>query len=119
MEKLIASSSYTITDVADGQAGKDGKGITSTTITYATSSSGTTVPTSGWGSAVPSVSPGQYLWTKTFWTYTDGTNETGYSVARMGTNGQTPYVHWAYSDNADGTGLTTSDNGQRYRLDYI
>lgn len=29
-------------------------------------------------------------------------------------DGQTPYVHWAYSDNADGTGLTTSDNGQRY-----
>jgi hypothetical protein len=26
----------------------------------------------------------------------------------------TAVVHWAYSDNADGTGLTTSDNGQRY-----
>ncbi|HEM6577538.1 phage tail spike protein [Streptococcus suis] len=32
----------------------------------------------------------------------------------QGDNGQTPVVHWAYSDNADGTGLTTSDNGQRY-----
>ncbi|HEM4557700.1 TPA: phage tail protein [Streptococcus suis] len=31
-----------------------------------------------------------------------------------GRDGQTPVVHWAYSDNADGTGLTTSDNGQRY-----
>ena len=29
-------------------------------------------------------------------------------------DGQTPYVHWAYSDNADGTGLTLTDNGQRY-----
>ncbi|HEM5929321.1 TPA: hypothetical protein U2B07_000713 [Streptococcus suis] len=29
-------------------------------------------------------------------------------------DGQTAVVHWAYSDNADGTGLTTSDNGQRY-----
>lgn len=31
-----------------------------------------------------------------------------------GKDGRTPYVHFAYSDNADGTGLTTSDNGQRY-----
>ena len=31
-----------------------------------------------------------------------------------GRDGRTPYVHFAYSDNADGTGLTTSDNGQRY-----
>lgn len=29
-------------------------------------------------------------------------------------DGRTPYVHWAYSDNADGTGLTLTDNGQRY-----
>ena len=108
MVKLIASNSYSITDVSDG------RGITGTVITYAASSSGTTVPASGWTSSVPSVSPGQYLWTKTFWTYTDSTSETGYSVARMGTNGQTPYVHWAYSDNADGAGMSTTDTGQRY-----
>lgn len=39
-----------------------------------------------------------------------------------GADGRTPYVHFAYSDNADGTGLTTSDNGQRYighYSDYI
>lgn len=35
-----------------------------------------------------------------------------------GKDGQTPYIHWAYSDNADGTGLTTSDNGQRYIGNY-
>ncbi|NQR62910.1 hypothetical protein HO790_03405, partial [Streptococcus suis] len=29
-------------------------------------------------------------------------------------DGQTAVVHFAYSDNADGTGLTTGDNGQRY-----
>ncbi|CYV22338.1 hypothetical protein [Streptococcus suis] len=33
-------------------------------------------------------------------------------------DGQTAVVHWAYSDNADGTGLTTSDNGQRYMGHY-
>ncbi|HEP1570217.1 TPA: phage tail protein [Streptococcus suis] len=31
-----------------------------------------------------------------------------------GADARTPYIHWAYSDSADGTGLTTSDNGQRY-----
>ncbi|HEL1956861.1 TPA: phage tail protein [Streptococcus suis] len=33
---------------------------------------------------------------------------------QRGEDGRTPYIHRAYSDNADGTGLTTSDNGQRY-----
>lgn len=74
-------------DGNDGIAGKDGVGISSTTITYASSSSGTTAPTSGWTVSVPNVTPGQYLWTKIVWTYTDNTNETGYSVARMGENG--------------------------------
>ena len=33
-------------------------------------------------------------------------------------DGQTAVVHWAYSDNADGTGFTTTDNGQRYMGHY-
>ena len=33
-------------------------------------------------------------------------------------DGKTPYVHWAYSGNADGTGLTLTDNGQRYIGQY-
>ena len=71
----------------DGIPGKDGVGIKTTTITYAGSTSGTTKPTSGWTSTIPSVPTGQYLWTKTVWTYTDGTSETGYSVAKMGETG--------------------------------
>ena len=71
----------------DGLAGKDGVGIKTTTITYAGSTNGTTAPTSGWTSAVPTVAAGSYLWTKTFWAYTDNTTETGYSVARMGLKG--------------------------------
>ena len=76
-------------DGNDGIAGKDGVGIKSTTITYASSTSGTTKPTSGWSSTIPSVSAGNYLWTKTVWTYTDNTSETGYSVAKMGETGAT------------------------------
>jgi phage minor structural protein len=71
----------------NGLAGKDGTGIKTTTITYVGSTSGTTAPTSGWTSTVPTVAAGSYLWTKTVWTYTDNTSETGYSVARMGLKG--------------------------------
>ena len=73
----------------DGIAGKDGVGIKTTTITYVGSTSGTTTPTSGWTSTIPTVAAGSYLWTKTVWTYTDNTSETGYSVAKMGNTGPT------------------------------
>lgn len=73
----------------DGIAGKDGTGIKTTTITYAGSTSGTTAPTSGWTSTIPTVAAGSYLWTKTVWAYTDNTSETGYSVAKMGNDGAT------------------------------
>jgi hypothetical protein len=72
----------------DGTNGKDGRGISSTAVTYRAGSSGTTVPTGTWSSSVPSVSAGQYLWTKTVTTYTSGNPTTAYSVGRMGTNGQ-------------------------------
>ncbi|WP_311134776.1 phage tail protein, partial [Streptococcus thermophilus] len=74
-------------DGNDGLPGKDGVGIRNTTITYAASTSGTVAPTSGWSSQVPNVPAGQYLWTRTIWEYTDNTNETGYSVAKMGERG--------------------------------
>ncbi|MFS9186946.1 hypothetical protein [Streptococcus infantis] len=72
----------------DGVAGKDGVGIRATTVVYASSTSGTVPPTSGWLSQIPSVPAGQYLWTKTTWNYTDNTSETGFSVAKMGETGQ-------------------------------
>lgn len=75
-------------DGNNGIAGKDGVGIKKTTITYAVGTSGTTAPTSGWNSQVPNVPAGQFLWTKTVWTYTDNTNETGYSVSKIGEKGE-------------------------------
>jgi phage minor structural protein len=72
----------------DGVAGKDGVGIRATAVVYASSTSGTVPPTSGWVSQIPSVPAGQYLWTKTTWSYTDKTSETGFSVAKMGETGQ-------------------------------
>ncbi|HEM6411962.1 TPA: hypothetical protein U2D29_000469 [Streptococcus suis] len=74
---------------SDGLPGRDGVGIRSTTVTYANSTNGTTAPTTGWTAAVPTVAPGNYLWTKTVWTYTDGNTETGYTVSRIGRDGNT------------------------------
>lgn len=72
----------------DGVAGKNGVGIRATTVVYASSTSGTVPPSSGWASQIPSVPAGQYLWTRTTWSYTDNTSETGFSVAKMGETGQ-------------------------------
>ncbi|MCT0504251.1 serine/threonine protein phosphatase, partial [Lactococcus cremoris] len=87
---------YSVTYIAkdgnngnDGIAGKDGTGIKTTVITYASHTNGTTAPTTGYTTTVPSVPAGQFLWTKTVWAYTDNTSETGYSVAKMGNNGAT------------------------------
>ena len=74
-------------DGNNGIAGKDGVGIRSTTITYAQGTLGTVAPTTGWTSQVPNVPAGQFLWTKTVWSYTDNTNETGYSVSKIGEQG--------------------------------
>lgn len=111
---------------SDGIAGKDGVGIKTTTITYAKSTSGTVKPTTGYTATIPVVDNGQYLWTKTTWTYTDNTTEDGYSVAKMGetgatgpqgipgkagSDGRTPYLHIAYANNETGTsGFSNTDS---------
>lgn len=71
----------------DDLVGTDGKGIKSTAVTYQASTSGTVIPTGTWQTSIPTVSAGQYLWTRTVITYTDDSKSTSYSVGRMGTNG--------------------------------
>ena len=71
-----------------GSKGDAGKGVQSSKITYQVSSSGTAIPTGTWSDSIPSISAGQYLWTKTVITYTDNTTSTSYSVGRNGTNGK-------------------------------
>lgn len=119
---------------ANGVAGKDGVGIKSTTITYQASTSGTTVPTGAWVSNPPSVPGGNYLWTRTVWSYTDSTSETGYSIAKAGekgdkgdtgvgiagkpgADGKTPYFHSAWANSSDGkTGFSTTDSANKSYL---
>ena len=56
-----------------------------------------------------SVNPADYRWTR--WRGRDGADGL---PGKAGADGRTPYVHFAYSENADGSGLTLTDNGQRY-----
>lgn len=72
-----------------GTNGSNGTSVTvkDPSVTYQVGSSGTTVPTGSWVASPPSTSAGQYLWTKTVVTYSDGKSTTAYSVSRNGTNG--------------------------------
>ena len=74
---------------ATGQTGAAGKGVKTTTVTYQASANGTTIPTGSWLTSIPTVSAGQYLWTKTEITYTDNTTSKSYSVGMMGATGAT------------------------------
>ena len=84
------TTSYSVSyQGTNGTNGKNGTSVTvtSTSVTYQTSSSGTTTPTGTWQNSVPSVSNGQFLWTKTYVKYSDGKETTSYSVSYKGTNG--------------------------------
>lgn len=89
-----------------GQKGKDGTSIkiTSKSVTYQTSTSGTTAPTGTWSTTVPTVNNGQYLWTKTTVQYSDGNKTEAYSVSYKGTNG------------TNGTSVTVSKTEVTYQV---
>lgn len=78
-----------------GDTGNTGNGIneSSTTVSYQASGSGTTIPTGTWLDSPPTLSDGQYLWTRVILTYTSGNTQTYYSVGYRGAdgNGSTPF----------------------------
>lgn len=94
-----------------------------------------------WSPDIPTVNPGEYLWTRTTWFYSDGTNEQGFSVAKMGeqgpkgdrgiqglqgpkgdqgipgvkgANGKTQYTHIAYADTVSGGGFSQTDTNKPF-----
>lgn len=72
-----------------GETGATGTAatITTQTVRYQASTSGTTVPSGTWSSTIPTVPQGSYLWTRTELDFNDGTTVTSYSVGRMGIDG--------------------------------
>ena len=91
-------SAYTWVKVR-GETGETGQAasISSQSVTYMESTSGTIVPSGSWSENVPSVTPGNFLWTRTQLNFNDGSTVTSYSVSRYG---------------IDGTGAVSSVNGQ-------
>ena len=71
---------------AKGDTG-DASEITTQSVTYLESASGTVVPSGSWTQTVPSVTPGNFLWTRTILTFNDNTTVTAYSVSRYGIDG--------------------------------
>lgn len=92
-----------------GTDGSDGSSVTITKqeVTYQVGTNGTTPPEGTWSSTIPVTSPGQYLWTKTVVTYSDGKSTTSYSVSRNGSNG---------ADGADALSMVIlSSNGSIFK----
>ena len=103
------SAVFTIVKVKSGRDGEDGANgtsvtVKSTSVTYAVSTSGTTDPASGWSATIPSVPVGQYLWSKTVVTYSDGKSTTTHSCSYQGKNG------------ANGTSVTVTAQSTKYAV---
>lgn len=116
-----------------GAPGATGNGIKSTIINFASSTSGTVAPSSGWTTSIPTVAAGSFLWTRTVLTFTDNTTNTSYTVAKQGEKGDptgiisqptvptNPYVGMLWQNTgASGyiIGATYQWNGSKFNL-YI
>ena len=91
-----------------GATGQNGTSVTvsSTSVTYQIGASGTTKPTGTWSTTVPNVPNGQFLWTKTVVTYSDGKSTEAYSVSYKGTNG---------TNGSNGTSVTVKSTSVTYQ----
>ena len=91
-----------------GDNGEDGNGIASNVTSYASSTSGTTAPTSGWQSAPPTIAAGSYLWTRIVLTYTNGSSTTAYAVGKMGEQGPQGSTGSQGPQGPTGNGISSS-----------
>lgn len=61
--------------------------LTSSTVEYQVSDSGTITPSGAWSASVPVVAQGKYMWTRTTNSFNTGNPVVSYSVSRMGIDG--------------------------------
>ena len=102
-----------------GDQGNDGTSVTisSTSVTYAVTTTSTQPADSAFTySSIPTVSQGNYLWSKTIVTYSDGTSTKTYTVSYQGndgidgTNGR---------DGTNGTNGTDGNDAEFYHLSPV
>lgn len=120
------STSYGVTyQGINGTDGTDGNGIVSSSVQYQIGDSSDTPPTGRWTDNIPDMQPGDYLWTRTQFTYSDGSVTTTYSVSYLGENGsqgiqgppgengQTLYTWIKYADTPT-SGMSDLPDGKAY-----
>lgn len=69
-----------VSDKADQALEASNKAVTSVTVEYASNTSSTAAPTSGWSTTMPTLSTGQQLWQRTKTVCQDGTSSTSTPV---------------------------------------
>ena len=72
-----------------GEKGDTGAAATvlSNVVEYQVGDSGTIIPSGAWGTSIPVVAQGKYLWTRVTTTFNSGSSAVSYSVSRMGLDG--------------------------------
>lgn len=112
VDGITVNKKFSFAVAKTGSTGASGTSVTvsSTSVKYAVSDSGTTTPTSGWQATVPSVANGKYLWTQTIVNYSDGKKTEAYSVSYKGTNGTNG------SNGTNGTSVTVSETSVQYQV---
>lgn len=112
-------------DGTDGRDGANGVGVSGSEVRYQASNSGTTAPTGAWLTSPPSLNAGQYLWTRTTITYTDGQSTVSYSISmkgetgpqglqgKPGADGQPRYTWLKYADTPT-SGMSDLPDGKDY-----
>ena len=99
-----------------GSQGDRGAGISSVTVTYGTSTSASTQPTS-WQTTLPTVAEGSYLWTRTVTDYTDASiaDTVTLTYAKQGAKGSTGSAGTSVTVSSiqyqAGTSATTAPTG--------
>lgn len=99
-----------------GVQGDRGAGISSVTVTYGTSTSASTQPTS-WQTTLPTVAEGSYLWTRTVTDYTDTSiaDTVTLTYAKQGAKGSTGSAGTSVTVSSiqyqAGTSATTAPTG--------
>ena len=112
-------------DGTPGAPGADGVGVSESEVKYQASNSGITAPTGVWLASPPSLNAGQYLWTRTTITYTDGKSTVSYSISMKGetgpqgiqgepgADGQPRYTWLKYADTPT-SGMSDLPDGKKY-----
>ncbi len=88
-----------------------GRGISSTTTDYITTKPDVTAPPEeGWSGTIPTVKPGDFLWTRITLTYTDGAQVVSYAVGAGGVTGVgVKSTEVDYQRTSSGSDIPTDD----------